>query len=303
MLNRDTDTPLSFQIEFRTDGQFTYRYDLSRCGGTGTTGVSPVVNAVIGASFAGNAWTTNAIPTNVTSMTFYPLSAEDAVNPDPDNDGLATIDELFVYHTDPRHPDSDYDGVPDGIEIANGTDPAGRDSDNDGLVDGSDPDPSSATPLDDLDGDGLPDAYETYWFGGTNVVDSAGEFGANGFNVGFELASGISPTNGAEAAFMSTNRIAAWKITDGFFAQNAAVASNIYERTFRIARNGGWEQYFLSSRPDRAGAWHLEGLALDWEDSEGEVGTETASPPCDSLHLPVSTNSPATSVLSGGRWT
>ena len=46
-----------------------------------------------------------------------------------------------MYHTDPRHPDSDYDGVPDGIEIANGTNPAGRDSDNDGLVDGSDPDP------------------------------------------------------------------------------------------------------------------------------------------------------------------
>ena len=256
-----------------------------------------VTNVLAGASFAGNDWTTNAIPTNVTSMTFYPLSAEDAVNPDPDNDGLATIDELFVYHTDPRHPDSDYDGVPDGIEIANGTNPAGRDSDNDGLVDGSDPDPSSATPLDDLDGDGIPDAYETYWFGGTNVVDSADEFGANGFNVGFELASGISPTNGAEAAFMSTNRIAAWKITDGFFAQNAAVASNIYERTFRIARNGGWEQYFLSSRPDRAGAWHLEGLALDWEDSEGEVGTEKASPPCDSLHLPVSTNSPATLTI------
>ena len=202
-----------------------------------------------------------------------------------------------MYHTDPRHPDSDYDGVSDGIEIANGTNPAGRDSDNDGLVDGSDPNPSSATPLADLDGDGIPDAYETYWFGGTNVVDSAGEFGANGFNVGFELASGISPTNGAEAAFMSTNRIAAWKITDGFFAQSAAAASNIYERTFRIARNGGWEQYFLSSRPDRAGAWHLEGLALDWEDSEGEVGTETASPPCDSLHLPVSTNSPATLTI------
>ncbi len=30
LLDRDTDTPLSFQIEFRADGQFTYRYDLSR---------------------------------------------------------------------------------------------------------------------------------------------------------------------------------------------------------------------------------------------------------------------------------
>ena len=35
LLDRDTDTPLSFQIEFRTDGRFTYRYDLSRCGSWG----------------------------------------------------------------------------------------------------------------------------------------------------------------------------------------------------------------------------------------------------------------------------
>ena len=111
LLDRDTDTPLSFQIEFRADGQFTYRYDLSRLN------VDAVTNVLAGASFAGNDWTTNAIPTNVTSMTFYPLSAEDAVNPDPDNDGLATIDELFVYHTDPRHPDSDYDGLTDYEEL------------------------------------------------------------------------------------------------------------------------------------------------------------------------------------------
>ena len=119
LLDRDTDTPLSFQIEFRTDGQFTYRYDLSRCGALGDRALpdGAVTNVVVGASFAGNDWTTNAIPTNVTSMTFYPLSPEDAVNPDPDNDGLATIDELFVYNTDPRHPDSDYDGLTDYEEL------------------------------------------------------------------------------------------------------------------------------------------------------------------------------------------
>ena len=119
LFDRDTDTPLSFQIEFRADGQFTYRYDLSRCGALGDRALPDgiITNVVVGASFAGNDWTTNAIPTNVTSMTFYPLSVEDAVNPDPDNDGLATIDELFVYHTDPRHPDSDYDGLTDYEEL------------------------------------------------------------------------------------------------------------------------------------------------------------------------------------------
>ena len=119
LYGRDTNTPVSVQAEFWTDGRFTYRYDLSRCGGRGTTALPEgvITNITIVASFAGNDWTTNAIPTNVTSMTFYPLSEEDAYDQDPDRDGLATIDELFVYHTDPRHPDSDYDGLTDYEEL------------------------------------------------------------------------------------------------------------------------------------------------------------------------------------------
>ena len=117
LLDRDTDKPLSFQIEFKTNGQFTYRYDLSRLGDTGGTGVSPVGGISIGASFGGNAWSTNSLPTNITSMAFYPLTEEDAYNQDPDNDGLLTIDELFFYDTDPRNPDTDYDGLTDYEEL------------------------------------------------------------------------------------------------------------------------------------------------------------------------------------------
>ncbi len=292
LLDRDTDKPLSFQTEFKADGQFTYRYDLARLN------IESVTNILAGASLGGNEWTTNSIPTNVTSKAFYPLSEEDITNQDRDGDGVNLIDELFVHGTDPMLPDSDFDGVPDGMDIALGTNPAGRDSDSDGLVDGSDPDPTATTPLDDLDGDGIPDAYENHWFGDTNAVDSLDGYGANGFNLGFEVSSGINPTNGAEEVFMSANRIATWKITDGFIAGGAQfAASNIYERTFRIARNGGWEQFFVSSRPDGAGGWRLEGLALDWEDSEGVSGSATASPAADSLYLPVSTNSPATLTL------
>ena len=291
LLDRDTDKPISFQIEFKTDGQFIYRYDLSRLD------VDSVTNILAGASYAGNEWTTNSLPTNITSMAFYPLSEEDIFNQDRDGDGLNLIDELFVYGTDPVLPDSDFDGIPDNIEVASGTNPAVRDSDNDGLVDGSDPDPAVQTSLTDLDGDGIPDAYENHWFGGTNIVDSLEGYSVNGFNLGFELASGINPANNA-AVFMPTNRIAAWKITDGFATgETQFIVSNVYERTFHIARNGSWEQYFLSSKPDRAGGWQLEGLTLDWEDSEGESGTATASPAGDSLYLPVSTNSPANLTL------
>ena len=111
LLDRDTANPLSFQVEFKTNGQFTYRYDLSRLN------ANTVTNILSGASFGGNGWTTNAIPTNVTSMVFYPLTEDDAYNQDPDNDGLLTIDELFFYDTDPRNPDTDYDGLADYEEL------------------------------------------------------------------------------------------------------------------------------------------------------------------------------------------
>ena len=147
--------------------------------------------------------------------------------------------------------------------------------------------------------DGLPDAYENHWFGSTNVIDTSSSFGAGGFSIGFSLVAGIIPTNAADSAYLSTNRVAAWKLTDAFFAAGDAPisATAIYERTFRIARNGAWEQFFLSSKPDCAGAWQLEGVAFEWEDSEGGSGSATASPSGDSLYMPVSTNSPATLTI------
>ena len=111
LLDRDTGRPLSFQVEFMTNGQFAYRYDFSRLD------AESVSNVLAGVSFAGNEWTTNALPTNVTSMAFYPLLPEDAYDDDPDNDGVATIDELFVHYTDPRNADTDYDGLTDYEEL------------------------------------------------------------------------------------------------------------------------------------------------------------------------------------------
>ncbi|MBQ2628872.1 MAG: hypothetical protein IJG13_04265, partial [Kiritimatiellae bacterium] len=111
LLGRNAEKPISFQVEFRPDGRFSFRYDLSRFD------AEAVTNILAGASFGGNEWTTNALPTNVTSMAFYPLSESDAYDQDPDRDGLATIDELFFYNTDPNNSDTDYDGLSDYEEL------------------------------------------------------------------------------------------------------------------------------------------------------------------------------------------
>ena len=131
LLDRLTNTPVSVQMEVWPSGRFTYRYDLSRLD------VEEITNVVLGASFHGNAWTTNSLPTNTTSLTFYPLSPSDAYENDPDNDGIQTIDELFFYNTDPNNADSDYDGLLDYEEVFTyGTNPLNPHSVSDTYCDG-----------------------------------------------------------------------------------------------------------------------------------------------------------------------
>ena len=107
------------QAEFWANGRFAYRYDLSHCGGREATALpdGTIANVAIGASLGRLDWTTNAIPTNVTSFAFHPLSPDDATNHDRDGDGLSLLDELFAFGTDPDHPDTDRDGTPDGAQL------------------------------------------------------------------------------------------------------------------------------------------------------------------------------------------
>ncbi|MEM7292315.1 MAG: OmpA family protein [Pseudomonadota bacterium] len=69
-------------------------------------------------------------------------TATGMVGGDSDNDGVPDEDEI-INGTDPNNPDTDGDGIPDGIE--------NNDSDGDGINDGLEP---------DSDGDGIPDATE-----------------------------------------------------------------------------------------------------------------------------------------------
>ncbi len=93
-------------------------------------------------------------------------------DPDTDDDGLNDGLEFNAGTClDPCNPDSDGDTVQDGQEVADGTDPCNADTDGDGLTDGQEaaggcPDALNA----DSDGDGLNDGAESTI--GTDPCDS-----------------------------------------------------------------------------------------------------------------------------------
>lgn len=99
---------------------------------------------------------------------FDPFSAADSTA-DPDGDGLDNLTE-FQLMTDPKRPDSDGDGLPDGAEVTASNPPCEpliRDTDQDGLDDGTESGSPNAVhghrshPLEfDTDGDGFSDGVE-----------------------------------------------------------------------------------------------------------------------------------------------
>ena len=118
-LGRDTNMPVSAQLEITREGDFIFAYDLS-CAGEGIT------NGVAAVAREGRK-VSAPLATNVTSALFYKLRPEDLeIGADPDGDGIPSFDEVHVYHTDPRLVDSDGDGLLDWDEICAGTDPTAR---------------------------------------------------------------------------------------------------------------------------------------------------------------------------------
>ena len=101
----------------------------------------------------------------------------DIDNPDTDVDGLDDGVEVTVHHTDPTVTDTDGDGLPDGREVEVGTTPTRADTDGDGLDDGAEIDmyQTNATQV-DSDGDGLADGEEvTRYDTDPTVADTDGD--------------------------------------------------------------------------------------------------------------------------------
>lgn len=289
--NRDVHYPFSFMIEFEEKGDITFRYDLTNVKWRMENGEwvenSVLSNDCVGVMNNGLGRTFNALPTNVTSLKWSRVTEADRETSDRDGDGLPTVDEILIHHTNPDLADSDCDGSDDAREIATGSDPTVRDSDGDGLVDGSDPHPTSAEPLDDLDGDGIPDVYESHWFGGTNAVDAADVRDGTGFTLSDKILAGMNPTNAVFATeTVVTNRFLSWKLWDGFAMERSSSSTNlVFERTIRIDRTSAWQRFYLSASPGSAEGWCLEGASLEWNGPDGEVRAVNRSPFGDSLPL------------------
>jgi hypothetical protein len=240
---------------------------------------------------------------------------------DRDTDGDGIPDGSDPDPLVPNAADVDGDGLPDAWELyrfgsTNATDSASADSDEDGysnlaeMLIGSDPAfavcavSASAgahafawTDLPDATGytlsvasNGLP-----IWSCATNVCSltlaDALPMGDGTLTVA-SYGGVTSRTATVSFATPAAPNLTVWRISEPFALLTPPGNGIVLERTFRIARNGGWQQFFISSSPDGAGAWSMEHLRLEWSDSDGASGTATASPSGDSLRLALSTNSP-----------
>ncbi len=254
LLGRDTSSPVSVQAEFLDDGSFVYRYDLSNVISrieNGELDVASLSNVVIGASIGGNSGLTNLV--DIASTTSLSMLHS------PFSISFRALDPADAVTAD-----RDGDGISTYDELFTyHTDPGLCDSDGDGIGDGDEVSQS----LDPL---------------AVSVPNEVLLARLDAFQ-----------TNAAYAAayVAATNELVGYRLWDSFAATWPDGATNlVYERTVMVDRRSGWEQYYLSSRPDSAAGWSLDGLVLEWEDSGGESGTATASPAGDSMYLPLSTN-------------
>ncbi|MBQ6925537.1 MAG: hypothetical protein IJQ73_12930 [Kiritimatiellae bacterium] len=134
--NRDPAQPVSFQAEFKRNGDIEYHYNPPQTNYVGIGlyrgGTSQSFNPSTLRPF--NLSTLQ--PLNLSTLKLSYIGDLGDGTGDTDNDGLTDWQEIKVYHTDPHLADTDGDGLPDGYEVQNGADPLNPDTNDDGLPDG-----------------------------------------------------------------------------------------------------------------------------------------------------------------------
>lgn len=107
----------------------------------------------------------------------------------------------YAAGTDPLNPDSDGDGLNDGLEVTLGSNPLDSDSDNDQYDDGweynNGLDPSSAADITtDTDSNGVPDAYELFHFATSSPVSASDDTDGDGLLLGHQDPAPSLPEDG-----------------------------------------------------------------------------------------------------------
>ncbi|WP_375761096.1 Ig-like domain-containing protein [Corallococcus exercitus] len=134
---------------------------------TGNTWTVDLPGPLADGTYTVTAVSSNGTTNSTTATSTFTVNPASTV--DTDNDGLTDEEEVDLG-TNPNDPDSDDDGIPDGIEVkVGGTDPLDDDSDDDGIIDGNEDadhdgivDADETDPKDiDTDDDGLTDGVET----------------------------------------------------------------------------------------------------------------------------------------------
>ena len=106
---------------------------------------------------------------------------------DSDRDGLTDEQERTIFGTDPEDPDTDDDGLLDGVEVLHGLNPLNRDdaaedSDGDGLTAAEEIEAGTDIDNPDTDEDGMTDGFEVqYDFAPTDASDANEDFDGDGY--------------------------------------------------------------------------------------------------------------------------
>ncbi len=184
------------------------------------------------------------------------------IDADPE-DGVTSFADVMGTGAAPAVTDFDGDGSNDAEEFANRTDPLDPDSDDDGLLDGVetntgiyiDANDTGTDPLnDDTDGDGLLDSVETH----TNTFVDAGNTGTSplnpdsdgdGLSDGFEVANNTNPTDRTDPHVPSAGN------------------------PIQVAPDGAWTWF-----NDERAIWHLGILYCGYVTSDGWVGISRFDP-------------------------